>query len=209
MSMNEENPAFEDYQLFIHPSFLTVREMSKEQAKEYFQWFLTQIPLRLYELRQVLDNTGKSKLALDFSSESFMKLSKWIDQYAQSRPLTIEELEEGKKTIPSWLHKDIPPTIKNELTRSLCADIGIYFGEIFRRKYPFLRWDFVQKPKSDIDYHQPVVVTFNNKIELNPISVINNIVGKKVDKRGANKQPNIFDVWDEYFSTGKISSIHS
>jgi hypothetical protein len=50
------------------------RAMSPKEAKEYFQWFMTNIPNEI----EILKRTVGNKITLDFSPESLIQLEGWF-----------------------------------------------------------------------------------------------------------------------------------
>src|SRR5262249_26365858 len=139
-----------DYRLFRPPFVPEFREMSRQQACEYFEWFVKEIPKRVLQLRQICP------LHLSFSPDSLVVLGDWFGGVVESRPRSHNEMSEECKRFPAWLLQYIPNSTFTEKTLSLCIDLGIYFGEILRLRHPALRWDVVLKPKNDVDLHQPV-----------------------------------------------------
>jgi hypothetical protein len=187
------------YKIFKPLSFGDYERMDKKQARESCELFIKQIPLRLSELNRVITQST-TDVVLDFSPESFFALGNWLDQSIVLRPLTSAELLKAQKELPSWLYKELPTTVKTKESRSLCFDVGIYFGEIFRRKYAMLRWDFVQKPKNDGNLNRPVIISFDNKHHLNPIVVISNAAGKVWNDISAEDAwVRLFNIWTKYF----------
>jgi hypothetical protein len=189
-----------DYKIFQPSSLGDYDRMDKKQARESFELFIRQIPLRLSELNRVITRSETIDFVLDYSPESLVPLGNWLDQSIMLRPVTSTELLSAQKELPAWLHKEILTTVKTKESRSLCFDVGIYFGEIFRRKHAMLRWDFVQKPKNDAFLNQPVIISFDNKYCLNPIVVVNNIASKVHEGKSAEESwVKIFNIWNKHF----------
>lgn len=155
----------------IQPPFtLQFREMPKAELKVYFDWFMSQIPVRLPILEAAVKATpGFENWSADFTPESLKALGNWFATQVETRPYTEEELTALKQGVPSWVPID-DYQLTNK-TFSLAVDIAMYWSEVFKRNFPSLRWDQILKGKRDINYGQPVLVGFGI-VPLNPVRVM-------------------------------------
>lgn len=118
-----------------------LHEVSREEAREAYAWFMDNILVRLEQLASLVNSDG---LSLDFSEESLSNLNNWFFE------VVGEERELGN-TSPS-----------PELF-SVCNDIGIYLAEAVVRVVENVRWDFFIKDKKGLSYQRPVITGFNVK----------------------------------------------
>ncbi|MNC50609.1 hypothetical protein D3C75_998570 [compost metagenome] len=76
--------------------------------------------------------------------------------------------------------------------------MGIYFGSVFLNEIRTLEWGVIYKPKNHVDINRPVITGFK-KIELNPISVVNNISLTIVEETATENQLfELYNIWKEY-----------
>ncbi|CQR57000.1 hypothetical protein PRIO_4598 [Paenibacillus riograndensis SBR5] len=175
--------------------------MTKKEAKQYFDWFVLQIPTRIDTLiAHYVETLGGGKEELDLSQESLVNLWKWFIQRIEMVPKTKEELEEDVDAAPDWLKEEVANnTLKfSEFTSSLIIDVGIYFGSVFLNEMRTLEWGIIHKPKNHVDINRPVITGFK-KMELNPISVVNNSSLAIVEKNSNENQLfELYNIWKEY-----------
>ncbi|KWX74599.1 hypothetical protein AMQ84_19425 [Paenibacillus riograndensis] len=175
--------------------------MTKKEAKQYFDWFVLQIPTRIDTLiAHYVETLGGGKEELDLSQESLVNLWKWFIQRIEMVPKTKEELEEDVDAAPDWLKEEVANnTLKfSEFTSSLIIDVGIYFGSVFLNEMRTLEWGIIHKPKKYVYVNRPIIIGFK-EAGLNPIAVVNNC-----SLRELNQDPddtrlfNLFNVWKGY-----------
>ena len=67
-------------------------------------------------------------------------------------------------------------------------------------------WKFVEKPKSDIFFHQPVLASKNARIDLNPRNIME-VCADKILTDAANKQNfiQLYDIWIKMLRKDKKS----
>jgi hypothetical protein len=166
--------------------------MSRQQACEYFEWFVKEIPKRVSQLRQICP------LDLDFSPDALVALGDWFGGLVETRQRTHNEMQQEYEKFPTWLWQYITNSTFTEKTLSMCIDLGIYFGETLHRRNPALRWDVVLKPKNDVDFHQPVILPFRRSMHLNPTTIMINVAATalRTESAGARLQE-VFRYWDE------------
>jgi hypothetical protein len=157
------------YKIIEPPFTLRFGEMSKPELREYYRWFLQMIPSRIAELTGAVKRTpGFEDWKSDFSPSSLDALGNWFGTQVETRARTEEELDE--------LAAKLPLGVSNrELTNrtiSLCVDIAMYLSQIVLQNNSALKWDQNRRAKKYIDYGQPVLVGFIDKIPINPVRVI-------------------------------------
>lgn len=157
--------------IIISPPFtLQFTEMSKAELKAYFDWFLSQIPIRLSILESYVKETpGFESWSANFTAASLKALGEWYAGQVKTRPRNQDELEEIKQNLSFPV-----PVSDDELTNktfSLAIDVAMYFSEVLKRNFSSLHWDLILKDKRYADYGQPVLIGFGN-VPLNPVSIM-------------------------------------
>ncbi len=189
-----------EYEFAQPPVNVPFDEMPRAQARQHFNWFVTQIPERLDVLSRTLSANGGETVCLDFSPESLERLGSWFDKHIESRPMSQDELAQENAVLPEWFIKlgDREDWILTDETLSLCSDIGIYFGEVMRYQYPVLNWDYVKSGRKFIDYNRPVIAPIKGLIErMCPQQVVVRLAMKCAE--GGNAQELMRMRW-EYWS---------
>ena len=182
----------------IRPPFSTpFAEMTAREARAFFEWFVSEIPSRLSELRHALDQNGGEGVPLDLTAESLEPLGRWLDGHVTMEPEDEARLATARASIPSFIAAWIPDRRVTEETLSLCMDIAIYFGETMRRSNPGVEWSYVRKPKRAGDIHQPVLTPFECG-DLNPFQVCRTVVaGVAYMGRSAEEElPTFYHRWE-------------
>ncbi len=194
--------AVRNYKLIEFPIKRSFKEMSEKEAEKFLKWFVKSIPGRIEIFKKTAQNTGYDPRKLNFSPESLKYLGEWFAKRITSRKLTKNEIEKIESGIPGHLkpHVDIPKVDLSKETLSLCYDIGMYLGETFRKNVKGLKWDFIKKPKNDIDYHKPVLV--GGKIPVNPIHLVKVFATGLLDKTySSHRLREVYDSNIEYYFT--------
>lgn len=175
------NPVKFDYQL---PPFKLIPfdDMTKKEAQQYFDWFVSRIPENLAQLRGAVDETGYDSSRLDYSDESLVYLCRWFLENAEIIDVPEEEIrarsakiagmlsdiavakggvvtETTQKSFFDHLYSQEPRKKITPLWHYIAIDIGIYYGECLLTRYrdKGLYYGFVTKPKKYIYLHKPVI----------------------------------------------------
>jgi hypothetical protein len=182
------------YNVIKPPFTLQFSEMSEEELRRYFRWFLDIIPKRLEELRKAVNSTpGFDEWQADGSVGSISRLADWFVRQVEKRPRTPDEVEQIKEA--SRFPFPVPGWDLSTRTFSLAMDVGIYFAVALKKKYPHLYWDQSKRSKGDIDYGYAVLVGFG-PMSLNPVQIIvSTAYGIASGKRGANRIEDLFSYW--------------
>lgn len=118
-----------------------LHELSRDDAREAYDWFLTCAPERLRELSDVVREGG---ITLNFSPQSLSDLHEWFYDVAK------EEHSLGNEAPSSELF-------------SICNDIGIYIAEMLFKVLPNVKWDMFVADERGLSYQRPVLNGFNVK----------------------------------------------
>ena len=189
----------QSYELFSLPEPFNraPHELSTVEAKQYFNWFMDQMPFRLQILKDMVASTIPEPLFSSLSEQAFYEMGVWLDKHLDMRELSPEEIEQNLVIFPQWIHSSLPKMVLSERSISLCMDIGIYFGKMMIHNHPTLFWDYVRKPKSDANFQKTVISGFPKKMNLNPVQIVYVI---------ANKKMNGVSTMDEFTTTYNVWS---
>ena len=115
-------------------------ELTAKQAKEYFNWYMEQIPCRLTKLWEYMKQDRPEAGPFDYSPESLIPLWEWYETKIEQVPMSQKEIEYQVARYPKWIENEIrKETMKyTDETLSLALDISIYLGETVRKNYPNL-----------------------------------------------------------------------
>lgn len=186
-----------DYAIIQPPFTLKFREMSKKELKDYFEWFMACIPIRIAQLTAVVNATaGFEGWRADLSPESLDALGAWLFDHVETRSRTPEELQALRAG--SSFPIDIPATDLTNRTFSLAMDVGMYMSQVLLQHHPTLRWS--QESEEFVDYGQPVLVHFG-PAPFNPVRMVVTLAyGLAAGSRDEYGLRQIYDIWSRLAS---------
>lgn len=142
-------------------------ELSKDEAREYFEWFISNIDERSDYLRaKVSDNLNVPIDCLDFSLDSLKIIWKWFLQVAEVSKTSKRALKKLKKSLIGQSKSFINNFLKqceNELssdTEYILRDIGMYLARIFVGNYSCLKWTIRYTSESYVYVNVPLITGF-------------------------------------------------
>ena len=185
------------YEIIQPPFTLRFRTMSREEANDYFDWFMEQIPLRIKILEEAVQSTvGYEDWRADYTPESLERLGQWFYEHVETRKRTEREKETIYSRAPEWFRGvEIEDWELTDRTFSLAMDIGMYLSRVLQKNLPGLRWEMVTKPKNDADFQQPVLAG-TGRLVLNPIWVlVTYAYGVARHSKGPERLREIYDIW--------------
>jgi hypothetical protein len=182
------------YSIIQPPFTLKFREMSKQELKNYFRWFLDIIPQRIQGLIEaVTQSPGFESWTSDYTPRSLEILGDWFASQVETRLQTEEELREMRERLTFPM--EIPDTQLTNKTFSIAMDIGMYLSQVFFQEFPELRWEQPLKNKRFVDYGQPVIVEFGI-VPLNPVQICVVIAyGISKKTKTGKRLREVYDVW--------------
>src|SRR3989344_6410030 len=149
------------YKIIQLPFDKKIRDLTEREAKLFNEWFIKTIPDRLETLKKYIESEDKKTASqLDFSSASLVPLGQWFEKKISIREMTKKEIEKEKKSLYKFPDVEPHKWAFTEETHSLFFDVGIYFGEVFVRKFKSIHWSYVTKPKSYIYRNWPILLGF-------------------------------------------------
>ncbi len=177
------------YSLIEEPIVKPFSEMTRKEAKIYFNWFVEQIPIRVSVLQQAVRSSSHPKFqewVADKMPNSLIVLGEWLGQELTTRPLSAQDREliaRSLEQVPAKYRSIFsePEQVFTDKSYSLIRDVGMYLGEVFRGQVPQLEWQLFNKSKKYADYHQPVLLGFR-EIECNTVNLVHVIALGLVDR---------------------------
>ena len=165
-------------------------DMTKQQAKRHFDWFVSIIPDRLALLRKMY-HREVSRQDLDYTFESLIPLWVWMRRHVGRTG--VKHIVEIPR--PAGAAKGPPVGVESEAftvtTLALAQDCGMYVAEVLMRVYPFIHWALSKYwHKHSADRAKPVLVgmtsVFEPKgkpepIEVRPFSLLLKCVIRHLD----------------------------
>ncbi|TAV82673.1 hypothetical protein [Rhizobium leguminosarum] len=181
------------YELINPPLPLEFTALSKQALKQYYNWFLDVMPLRIKLLEEAVRAEAHPGWVADLSPESLVDLGDWFSNQVAIRPRTPEELKaiQAKLAFPM----EVPAYDLDNKTVLIAIDVGMYFGTTLMKNNNTLRWDQKIGSKKFADYGQPVIVGFGAAI-LNPVRIATMLAYGIADrsKTGA-RLAEVYKVW--------------
>ena len=152
--------------------------LTTRQAKEIFKWYTDDIPARLDQLQKCIDADVNGTVQLTRGKDSLRPLWSWLVANIQLQELTESDLKESLDAVPKWLHEYIVAGKYKLTTESLSIgmDVAIYLGEVFVHEFPQIYWGFFTKPKSRVSVNEPVLLGFENGLDMNPRRIVDTLM---------------------------------
>ncbi|WP_411342699.1 hypothetical protein ACE3MZ_13620 [Paenibacillus sp. WLX1005] len=173
-------------------------KMNKKQAQQHFEWFVSEIPSRLEILENVMKESGVEKIEqFDMTPQSLVPLWNWLKMRINTVPYSPDETKQLQDTLPPWIFEDIQNWKLDTPTIALAVDVSIYFGEVFIKKYPSLKWGFMTKPKSYVYINRPTIIEFKSG-PLHPPTIVTNICSSYADGDSKKNLLSSFEVWEKF-----------
>lgn len=158
-----------NYIPLIIPIDKPFEELSKVEAKTYFDWFISHVDERSDYIRQKVSEGLNIPIgALDFSMETLIVIWRWF--------LRVAELKRTPKAVLNAIRKELkangePKEFVEDMIRAhnielsvfsryVIRDIGMYVGKMFVTNFQTLRWDYHTDPKKDSFANMPQIFGF-------------------------------------------------
>jgi hypothetical protein len=172
--MKEYKESLKEYYSLLPPDWTWKHDqMTKNEAKENFDSFVSAIPNRISILERVVGaNPPKVGFVADFSRESLEKLALWTKEnttvtYKTEAFIAAEQSNYAKVMGEVLAKKGIPNAspgthVPNWLlsleSESLGQDIGIYFSEVLRKEVGGRYvWGYRKKWPKSFGFQEPVL----------------------------------------------------
>lgn len=190
------------YSIIQPPFSLKFEDLSKNELKEYFQWFRAVMPERIAELTITIKQTqGFEKWEPDQTPASLDVLGQWFMAHVETRQRTKEERQEIMDRSPYSI--EISDKELTNQTFSLAMDIGMYLSQVFLKNHPSLRWEQPLRNKKYIDFGQPVLIGFG-PVPFNPVQILITLAYCHADgTHGGKRLREIYDYWSKRIGIAK------
>jgi hypothetical protein len=191
------------YEIISVPFSKNLDEMSKNELREYFYWFLSKIPERTEVLHEQLQSTPSFRSwRPNHTPESLLFLGQWFAAQVETRPAREDEAQFlNKAPVPVKISPDWKLTLK---TLSLVMDVGMYLGATMQKNHCDLRWCFRFTGKSWMDYGHPALLSFRVG-PLVPCHISTVLAyGIASQKKGGDSLKEVYDIWSAQVDHGEI-----
>ena len=143
-------------------------ELSKTEAKAYFDWFISHVDERSEYIRQkVSEGLNMPIGSLDFSMESLIFIWRWFLKVAELKSTPKAVLRDIRKELKAngEFIDDMVRAHSIELSafsRYVIRDIGMYVGKMFVTNFQALRWGYHTDTKKDSFANTPQIFGFGD-----------------------------------------------
>jgi len=200
------------YQIIHLPKFLNRRDfsdLSYAEAEKYFLWFREQEEGRIAYLKGQIQLYDKS-WDMDFSPSSLEVVDSWFREVVNWRLRTefeVNKIDAQLREMPKLSVGISPQTITaDEKTVSIAFDTGLYFAKCLQKSCESVFWKIVEKPKSNLDIHQPVLADPKSNIELNPRRIMEVCASKYIKGNYDKSIPQLYDIWKNILCSSQVGS---
>lgn len=169
--------------------------LSSKQAKEFFEFYIKEIPIRMEFLHKYLIHEG-IEMQFDYSPESLIELWSWYLGKVKIRKKSKMELIMEAVKYPRWMRESIMEDIYEVTAGEVYFwDVAIYFAEVIVRNNSSIHWGYFTHPKKDMSVNRPVLLGFEKKINLDPNLIIKNLTDSIPEERDVYSLYNLYHVW--------------
>ncbi len=134
-----------DYQVLIPPIDKEIRTLSETEAKQYFDWYVKQCPVRSVYLLQKAGVVSGAYDRIVYTPDSLKKIWAWFQRIA-----AVGKDKDGEKKLTL-------------LTEYIIRDVGMYLGETLTHNFSSLSWGYFTKPRNDFFVNTPGIMGFCDK----------------------------------------------
>lgn len=187
-----------NYEMMIPPfEIIRFKDMNKVQAKEYFEWYMSQKENRINVLKNYIKDDG-GDIVFDYTVDSLIPLWEWYESKISYRELSDKEVESRKKRYPQWMENYISNKDLSFETLKISLDVAIYFAEVIVRNNDEISWGYFTKPKNRISVNEPTLLGFICDKDLNPRTIVNTCTRRSGREKNKNRLYDIYHVWMDY-----------
>lgn len=162
-------------------------KISKKQAQEYFEWYISQSEIRIGLLRTFINEKNQGRVNLDNSPDSLVPLWGWFE----------DEILFGEQGLTGVCESDGNTELPDEVMKVI-LDISFYFAEVVLHNNPSIAWGYFTKPKSRMSVNKPVLVGFKSDMDLDPRLIVRNCAYCSIDNKNSENLYNIYINWLDY-----------
>lgn len=199
------------YSVLEPPFSLNYYDWTKEQAKEYKDWFIK----NMYERAEyVMEVSCTSSLLNDTihctdisSPNNLITVWKWFRKVVRYEPRPQQEIEAWRTRFGDIGVSTISKVQLTVLSEFIVRDIGMLMSVILTENYSHLYWDIIKRPKNHIYINRPVIKGFidDNPKYPKPFAASFepvHMVGVQASKilRGKSTDTDLFDIYKLWVS---------
>jgi hypothetical protein len=172
-------------------------DLTKEETKKYFNWFLSIKQERLSHFCSFLFLKQEGCLQeMNLDTVEVFLLNSVSVRFKSEKQINVE-----LGAVPRHLRPYAEPDnyMLDKRTISICYDIGIFLGELIIKVDDRIKWK-LKEDTEYADYGQPVLSKRGSKFEVNPFRVVKNAAAKIYEKRYVDGDLiGFFNVWKKSF----------
>lgn len=193
-------------------------DLSKKEAREYFEWYVNQIDSRMEILKTAVLEDDPDAL-FDYSPQSLIYVWQWYEKRIAFVPKSEEDISCQTDSMQAWLvsqhmragrkYEDIDQekvrakartmvrdTEISKETLGYSKDIAIYFSEVMRRNHEdVLRWSFIANSKKHISFNKPVLIGFKGNVSLDSLLILEAITQNSNNAKNDNALFEAYNNW--------------
>lgn len=176
--------------IVIEPPFKIKKfsEMTKKDARQYFDWYIGEMPKHLSLLEsKLIDDRIIDKL--EYSEELLVPIWAWYETKISYRQMTKEEYAQKPLLMPD--------KVLTEETQMYGADIAMFLGEVFTHNCPSIEWGFYHGGKTVDGVNEPVLLGFKNGSRMNPRKIVYVLTCRSSTQKNASMLLDIYKIWKE------------
>jgi hypothetical protein len=186
------------YPMFAPPfKFDGFETMTKKQAQQYFDWYISCIPERVKLLEELFANVWQSDVAFDYSMESVYLLWEEFEKHIEVEVKSKKQIMAENQGVPEFLIEELLKDRRYVANNTLvfAMDFAMYLGEVLARNWPGIYWGFFTKPKNMASVNQPVLLGFKYDTYLDPRRIIQTGCGRSIDKKNPSYLRETLEHW--------------
>lgn len=185
-------------------------EMDSEEAKKYFEWYLSKIPERIeYLIKTCSEELQIPREYLDMSPESLKYIWKWFLQHIKIRKVSKISLIALRFRLINHNRDYARFKIKRAKeqmtleTEYMLLDISMYFGEMFVRNYTEIYWGYGRRSEvNSFSIITPILYGFKDELDgsliMEPYYKIKMLALKFFDN--AQKEDDLYNLYNEHLN---------
>ena len=175
---------------------------NKKELQDYYNLYMSSIESYISDLEKTVRNSpGFEKWSADFTPDSLILLNRWFRLNVKTRKMSKEEIDAERESITD---ENLKRTVEIEDweftddTKVIIIKIGMYFGEVFIKNNPTLKWHlYVNTSRNNMYFGQPVISGFEHS-HFAPLHMIDVQASKIVDERGDERSLyDLYQYWIE------------
>ncbi len=187
----------------INPPCPPIGSKTRQQAQEFFRWFVASIPERVAILQVAIASSAQEAFSLDYSLASFDGLERWLKITIETRYRTLDEYQHllnlyEVSAIPGLEDITPPKTVLTYRSTSLLVDVAMYWSNALKLRFPQLEWTLQLKPRNLITYHDPVLKGFykNGMGTVSPIQIMDVVFHRMLEPYPSpSLLKDVFETW--------------